>query len=56
MEKHRTIEGTGRGLSIARRLALMMGGDITVESEYGHGSKFIVRIRQGITDPRPIGK
>ncbi|MDR0648564.1 MAG: response regulator [Synergistaceae bacterium] len=56
MEKHRAIEGTGLGLSIAKRLALMMGGDITVESEYGHGSKFTVRIRQGITDPRPIGK
>jgi CheY-like chemotaxis protein len=27
-----------------------------VESEYGHGSKFSMRIRQGITDPRPIGK
>ncbi|MDR3354627.1 MAG: response regulator [Synergistaceae bacterium] len=56
MMSHRTIEGTGLGLSICRRLVLLMGGEIHVESEYGRGSKFSVRIRQGITDPRPIGK
>jgi PAS domain S-box-containing protein len=56
MASHRTVEGTGLGLSIAKRLARMMGGDISVESEYGHGSKFTMRVRQGITDPRPIGK
>jgi PAS domain S-box-containing protein len=56
MISHRTIEGTGLGLSICKRLVQMMDGAIDVESEYGHGSKFSVRIRQGITDPRPIGK
>jgi PAS domain S-box-containing protein len=56
MISHRTIEGTGLGLSISKRLVRMMGGDISVESQYGQGSKFSVRIRQGITDPRPIGK
>jgi PAS domain S-box-containing protein len=56
MLNHRTVEGTGLGLSICKKLVQMMGGAIAVESGYGHGSKFSVRIRQGITDPRPIGK
>ncbi|MDR3164034.1 MAG: response regulator [Synergistaceae bacterium] len=56
MLSHRTIEGTGLGLAICKRLITMMGGSINVESEYGHGSKFSVRVRQGIIDPRPIGK
>lgn len=38
----RSQEGTGLGLHISRELARRMGGDITVESEEGKGSRFTV--------------
>lgn len=36
----RRFGGTGLGLTIARRLARLMGGDVTLESEVGYGAKF----------------
>lgn len=36
----RRTGGTGLGLSVSRRLALMLGGDVTVSSTVGEGSRF----------------
>ena len=38
------IQGTGLGMAITRNIVRMMGGDISVESVYGEGSKFTVDI------------
>jgi len=40
--------GTGLGLSIAKKLTELMNGDIAVQSKYGQGSEFTVKIEQGI--------
>jgi PAS domain S-box-containing protein len=45
-------EGTGLGLSLSRSIVLDHGGDISVESEFGHGAAFTVEIP--IVEETPI--
>ena len=54
--RNRNIEGTGLGLNIAKQLVDLMQGTIAVESEYGKGSTFFVRIPQKVADKQSVGK
>jgi len=55
LKSHRKIEGTGLGLSLTKRMVEMMGGNIIVDSEYGRGSTFTIRFKQGYVNDIPIG-
>ncbi|GHV68249.1 hypothetical protein AGMMS49928_07240 [Spirochaetia bacterium] len=54
MTKNRGIEGTGLGLAITKRLCIAMGGDITMESDYGLGSAFTVILPQEVRSDMPF--
>jgi signal transduction histidine kinase len=43
----RKYNGTGLGWAISKKFCQMMGGDITVESEPGRGSRFSIRVPAG---------
>jgi PAS domain S-box-containing protein len=48
----RKFGGTGLGLVISRNFCQMMGGDITVESEEGKGTKFTIVLPVVVVDPK----
>jgi signal transduction histidine kinase len=52
----RTSEGSGLGLTISRRLARLMGGDLTVKSQSGKGSAFTVWLREASAAQREAAK
>ena len=54
-KSNRNIEGTGLGLSITRKMVEIMDGSISVESEYGKGSEFTVKLKQKYVKSTTIG-
>ena len=55
-QANRTTEGTGLGMSITRNLVRLMNGAVSVQSAPGKGTEFTVRLPQGVSDPRVLGK
>lgn len=55
LERNRSIEGTGLGLNLTKKLVEMMNGRVLVKSVYGSGSVFEVHIPQPVKSDETIG-
>jgi signal transduction histidine kinase/CheY-like chemotaxis protein len=53
---NRETKGTALGLSMTKKFVELMCGEISVESEYGRGTTFRVRLLQGFVSEQSIGK
>lgn len=53
--RNRTIEGTGLGMTITKKLLEMMESKLEVKSEYGRGSDFSFKLRQRVIRRDPVG-
>ncbi|MCL2055894.1 MAG: ATP-binding protein [Oscillospiraceae bacterium] len=56
LERCRASEGIGLGLAITHSIVKAMGGDITVNSQYGRGSVFTVALGQKALSDEPLAK
>ena len=45
------IQGTGLGLAITKRIVDMMGGNITVKTEKGKGTEFVITVSFPLVEP-----
>jgi CheY-like chemotaxis protein len=54
LHANRTVEGTGLGMSITYRLVTLMQGSIDVESIFGEGSTFTIKLPQQLTESKDV--
>lgn len=56
IKKNQNIQGVGLGLSIVTKLLYLMGGKISIDSEYEKGTTVSFELRQQVVSSIPAGK